>query len=276
MSRLVLGARYSLVSYLSTLFFEAHVAGGAVARALVLEFPADAATHALDQQFMLGAALLVSPALAAGVTAVRAYLPPAADWFDFWTLTKVPASGWLDLPAPLSSINVHLRAGRIVARHPAAATRPFDPAHPLTIADVRAMPLELLVVLARGDAGASGSLFLDSGTEVAVGANAVRVEFACIPAETVNATTGAIAAAASARTHSLASMPRVFGAPDAVTLGAVIEQILILNAGAPATAKATMAVNGRAWTNVTVGANGAVVVGGLALLVRDAFTVTWN
>ena len=55
--------RYQLLPYLYTLFYKAHTFGHTVARPLFHEFPEDNNTHAIDEQFMLGPSLLVSPFL---------------------------------------------------------------------------------------------------------------------------------------------------------------------------------------------------------------------
>jgi hypothetical protein len=53
-SRIVLAARYSLLTYYYTQFANANQNGGTVARPLFFEFPTDPATAYLDQQFMVG------------------------------------------------------------------------------------------------------------------------------------------------------------------------------------------------------------------------------
>ena len=62
--RKALGLRYRLLPYLYSAFKTAADTGAPVARPLWFNFPADTATHAIDQQWMLGPALLVSPVLA--------------------------------------------------------------------------------------------------------------------------------------------------------------------------------------------------------------------
>ena len=61
--RKALGLRYRLLPYLYSAFKAAADTGGPVARPLWFDFPADRAAHAIDQQWMLGPALLVSPVL---------------------------------------------------------------------------------------------------------------------------------------------------------------------------------------------------------------------
>ena len=72
-SRKVLAIRYSLLNYYYTFFYKTHrsvVAGAApsatVVRPLFFEFPSDSATYGIDQQFLVGSGILVSPVLSEG------------------------------------------------------------------------------------------------------------------------------------------------------------------------------------------------------------------
>ena len=66
--------KLSLMPYLGRLADEAHTQGVPMMRPMVLEFPADRGTHAVDTQYMLGDALLVAPVFTADGT-VEYYVP---------------------------------------------------------------------------------------------------------------------------------------------------------------------------------------------------------
>ena len=53
--------RYILLPYIYTLFRHANTSGTPVMRPLWFDFPEEAATFAVDDEFMLGPGLLVSP-----------------------------------------------------------------------------------------------------------------------------------------------------------------------------------------------------------------------
>ncbi|XP_037691918.1 maltase-glucoamylase, intestinal isoform X2 [Choloepus didactylus] len=113
-SRSVLQTRYTLLPYLYTLMHEAHTEGSTVVRPLLHEFVSDQVTWAIDRQFLLGAAFLVSPVLEANATNVTAYFP-RARWYDYYTGEDIKARGeWKTLPAPLDHINLHVRGGYIL------------------------------------------------------------------------------------------------------------------------------------------------------------------
>ncbi len=115
----VLAAKYLVLPYYNTLFFQAWRHGGTVVRPLFFEFPMDALTWNNDAQFLVGHGLLISPVLTENATNVLAYFPPSSTngqperWFDFWTLAPLRGSGQLTLDAPIDHINVHMRGGVI-------------------------------------------------------------------------------------------------------------------------------------------------------------------
>ena len=55
--------RYSLLLYLYTLFYRAHTIGDTVMRPVFHEYPHDSNTFSIDQQFLWGRSLLISPFL---------------------------------------------------------------------------------------------------------------------------------------------------------------------------------------------------------------------
>jgi len=154
--RAALTTRYTLLPYLYTLFSRSYSLGETVVRPLFFEFMSDNQTHAIDRQFMFGPAILVSPALSQGATAVDAYLP-ADTWYSYETGALVgKAGGYVRLEAPLEEINAHVRAGYIV---------PFQLAS-VTTAASRRNPFGLLVALKRTGEDldtAEGELYWDDG-----------------------------------------------------------------------------------------------------------------
>jgi len=149
-----LNARYSILPYLYTLFYYATTNGGPVAQSLFFRFPTDVNTYAIDQQFMLGNGILVSPVLTQGATSVKAYFPDAT-WYSFWDGTPLNGTGSISLQAALTDIPVHILGGNIIPMQ--------EPA--LTIAQTRANPFKLTVALDKNGL-ASGSLYLDDGESV--------------------------------------------------------------------------------------------------------------
>ncbi|NWZ86151.1 LYAG glucosidase, partial [Poecile atricapillus] len=150
--RNALRLRYSLLPFLYTLFHRAHTAGETVARPLFLEFPTDPNSWAVDRQLLWGGGLLVTPVLEAGQTKVSGYFP-AGTWYSLAGDSTIHSKGqWILLPAPLDTINVHVRAGHILPLQ--------EPA--LSTAQSRSKGMALVVALTL-DGFARGDLFWDDG-----------------------------------------------------------------------------------------------------------------
>ncbi|XP_040513111.1 maltase-glucoamylase, intestinal isoform X2 [Gallus gallus] len=147
-----LNIRYTLLPYLYTLFYKAHTQGDTVARPLVHEFYSDEATWDIDQQFLWGPALLITPVMDPGVEVIQAYIPDAV-WYDYETGARISfrrQSAELYLPA--DKMGLHLRGGYVVPTQ-----RPNT-----TTVSSRRNALGLIVAL--DDSGAAaGELFWDDG-----------------------------------------------------------------------------------------------------------------
>ncbi|XP_067392749.1 sucrase-isomaltase, intestinal [Emydura macquarii macquarii] len=113
-SRDVLNTRYTLLPYLYTLMYEAHVHGSTVVRPVLHEFVEDKTTWDIYKQFLWGPALLISPVLDENATEVKAYIPNAR-WYDYYTGKYLGVRGqFQNLSAPLEHINLHIRGGYII------------------------------------------------------------------------------------------------------------------------------------------------------------------
>ncbi|XP_076422557.1 maltase-glucoamylase isoform X7 [Peromyscus maniculatus bairdii] len=154
-SRSVLETRYTLLPYLYTLMYKAHMEGSTVVRPLLHEFVSDHETWNIDKQFLLGPAFLVSPVLEPNARTVDAYFP-RARWYDYYTGVDINARGqWKNLPAPLDHINLHIRGGYILPWQ--------EPAMNTHLSREKSMGLKV----ALNDEGlAEGWLFWDDGKSI--------------------------------------------------------------------------------------------------------------
>ena len=103
-----LNLRYQLLPYFYSLFADAHFHGLTVIRALWMNFPEDIRTLAIDYQFMVGSAVLISPVVDAGAVSVIAYFPKGL-WYSLFDrkFSLDASSGGVEvsLNTPLSSTN---------------------------------------------------------------------------------------------------------------------------------------------------------------------------
>ncbi|XP_032084957.1 neutral alpha-glucosidase C isoform X2 [Thamnophis elegans] len=146
--------RYSLLPYLYMLFYQAHSMAEPVMRPLWVEFPKELETFGIEDEYMLGSALLVHPVTAPRISAINVFLPgPQEIWYDFRKFRRLDGHGILKIPVTLKNIPVFQRGGTII---------------PLKISVGKStewmvdVPYELRAAL--DDKGcATGKLYLDDG-----------------------------------------------------------------------------------------------------------------
>ncbi len=122
--------RMRLLPYLYSLAGWTTHRGYTPMRALVFDFRHDRAVYDVDDQFMLGPALLVCPVThpihygpgstpLTGTAATRSvYLPAGCDWYDFWTGRRYDGGQRIEAAAPLEQIPVFVRAGSVLPLGP--------------------------------------------------------------------------------------------------------------------------------------------------------------
>lgn len=159
-SKTAMAIRYSILPYIYTLFYSAHTTGSTVMRALSWEFPNEPVLAAVDNQFMLGPALLVTPVLGQGMTSVQGIFPGVAQgqvWYDWYTQEAmlVQPGENVTVAAPLGHIPVYVRGGYILPRQEAK----------YTTNESRNSSWSLLTALDSSGA-ATGSLYVDDGESI--------------------------------------------------------------------------------------------------------------
>lgn len=165
-SRRAITIRYSLLPYMYTLLHDAHMSGNTMMRALAWEFPHEKFLREVNNQFLLGPSLLVTPVLVPNTSIVNGVFPGIGQgtrWYDWYTLSEVtgvePREN-VTMAAPLEHINLHIRGGSIIPMQEPGCT---------TIA-TRKNPWSLLVALGNYDQ-AEGTLYLDDGESIVQAAN---------------------------------------------------------------------------------------------------------
>ncbi|KAF9181666.1 hypothetical protein BGZ51_005263 [Haplosporangium sp. Z 767] len=179
--------RYSLLPYYYSLFEHAHRTGKPVWQPLFFQYPQDHLTLKIDKQFLLGDAIMVSPALYQGQIQVKAYFPGDGRWFDLWSHRCVMESSvhqqmrqpgareegerperytFLPAKADTDTIPMSFAGGHVIP-----IQRPG-----LTIAETRTQPVSLVIALDQ-DGFARGEMYLDDGKSVDTAAHATRVSW---------------------------------------------------------------------------------------------------
>ncbi|CAN0083952.1 unnamed protein product, partial [Scytosiphon promiscuus] len=107
--RSVVMARYALLPYWYTLFQEASDTGMPMMRPMWVQYPSDANTFDMDDQWMAGSDLLVKPVVTEGATVASVYFPGTSS------LSK-DTGVHRDIEAPIDKMPVFQRGGSIIPR----------------------------------------------------------------------------------------------------------------------------------------------------------------
>ncbi|MCW3058192.1 MAG: glycoside hydrolase, family 31 [Capsulimonas sp.] len=100
--------RMSLLPYLYSAFHSYAETGTPPTRALVMDWPDDKASHAVDDQFLCGPSLMVAP-MFTGQTNRDVYLPPGL-WYDYWTGEKLAGGRKIEgVSKPLDQVPLYVR-----------------------------------------------------------------------------------------------------------------------------------------------------------------------
>ena len=123
--------RYRLLPYLWTEARRCAETSLPMARAMVLDFSDDPTSEGIDDQYLLGPALLVAPVL--DERDRRRVWFPAGDWVDFWTGEVVTGPVHRTVHAPLDVLPLWVRAGAVLPLGPVQQHTAELPLDPLTV-----------------------------------------------------------------------------------------------------------------------------------------------
>ncbi len=117
--------RYRLLPYYTALAYESYFTGIPMMRAMTLEFQDDPHLRSVDNQVMLGEALMVCPVVEAGATSRKIILPEGV-WHDFWSDRTWQGHIAIEYPAPLNRMPILARGGAILPLGPVLQHIPDD------------------------------------------------------------------------------------------------------------------------------------------------------
>lgn len=125
--------RYSLLPYIYSTSWDVTNNNSSMMRALVMDFAKDKKALDLNDQFMFGKSIMVSPVTNAmyikpvvngkdtsfaedfsSVKTKETYLPAGSDWFDFWTGEKISGGKKTTKETPLDIMPLYIKAGSIL------------------------------------------------------------------------------------------------------------------------------------------------------------------
>jgi alpha-D-xyloside xylohydrolase len=125
--------RYLLLPYIYSTSWDVTANQSSMMRALVMDFAKDKKALDINDQYMFGKSLLVSPVTKPMYSKARidgkdtvnvedfsaiknkeVYLPAGTDWFDFWTGEKLTGGQTVNKAVPMDIIPVYVKAGSIL------------------------------------------------------------------------------------------------------------------------------------------------------------------
>lgn len=104
--------REKLRPYIRSCMKQASENGSPVMRPLFYDFPQDQRSREIEDSYMFGPDLLVSPVMEAGVDTRTIYLPKGALWTDAYTHKVYEGGQNVTVPAPIDIIPVMIRDGK--------------------------------------------------------------------------------------------------------------------------------------------------------------------
>jgi len=179
--------RYRLLPYVYTVAADTFHRDGTIMRGLAMDFPGDAASREVRDEYLFGRDILVAPVYQYKARARPVYLPAGAEWYDLHTGQRHAGGQKVEAAAPLRHMPLYVRAGAILPVGPEIQYTAEKPGGDIT----------LLVFT-----GANGSFDLYEDDGVSYGYE--KGEFTRIPMR-FDAATGTLTL--GARTGSFPGMP---------------------------------------------------------------------
>lgn len=105
--------RYTLIPYFYDLFYKHQENGLPIIRPLVLEYPNDKEVTNLNDEFMLGDNILVSPVVEEGKLKKMVYLPEGG-WIDYFTKKHHEGGKWIIKDAPLDVCPIFIKENTMI------------------------------------------------------------------------------------------------------------------------------------------------------------------
>jgi alpha-glucosidase len=110
--------RYRFLPYIYTLFRLQEKSGQPVLRPLWFEYPNDAKTYLIDDEYLVGRDLLVAPVLREGQRKRSVYFPAGDDWRDWATGELYKGGSYVEINAPLETLPIFARCGAVIPTQP--------------------------------------------------------------------------------------------------------------------------------------------------------------
>lgn len=143
--------RYSLIPYIYSLNAKVTFENYTILRMLAFDFLGDKDAIKIDDQFMLGNALMVCPITEKDCKQKKVYLPKNKRWYDFFSNNCFDGGRTITVPTTINDIPVFVPSGSII------------PLYPKKVQSTNEMIFDNLKINVYSGDNAEFSLYLDEG-----------------------------------------------------------------------------------------------------------------
>lgn len=112
-ARKYIDLRYQLLPYIYSASRDVTTSGAVMMSPLAYLYPEDKATWNIDDQFMFGESILVSPVIEYKARTRELYLPKG-EWFNLWTNERVKGGETITAKAELDEMPLFVKSGSII------------------------------------------------------------------------------------------------------------------------------------------------------------------
>jgi len=120
-----INVRYSMLPYIYSVSWDVTARQSSMMRALMMDFPKDKKALDLNDEYMFGRSILVSPVTTqmyskdtnedfSTVKTKELYLPEGTNWVDFWTGDKISGGQTVKKETPIDIIPLYVKSGSII------------------------------------------------------------------------------------------------------------------------------------------------------------------
>src|SRR3569833_2286642 len=109
--------RYRLLPYFYSTFWEHHRYGFPILRPIAMQEQEEISNHFRQDEFTYGDKILICPVMEPGQQSRKVYLPKG-KWFNYWTLELVDGGQEVEVPTPLETIPIFVKAGSVIPEYP--------------------------------------------------------------------------------------------------------------------------------------------------------------
>ncbi len=106
--------RYSLLPYIYSTAWQVTNQSGSFIRALFMDFVKDKQVYNIDNEFLFGQSILVTPVTEKGTAAQLVYLPAGTIWYDLWTGETLQGGQNVNKSTPIDILPLYIKAGSIL------------------------------------------------------------------------------------------------------------------------------------------------------------------